>query len=330
VEAGKPGTADAGRKSAAYDASLVNNGSFESKDDTGRPRGWIVAPLEIIDRKTAGQAAEGKAWLGLKGVKDSWGVIAANVTPDQRLLGRDLRIVAFGKAPEPNKMRLSLEYAVDGKKSEAVKKYWSKTNDQWEKMELTASVPESADPKSLRLRVLLSEGSKTGYALDGVRVVIDLLGPNAGLEVVDETGRPRGWILSPSEAVASDSELKPAEGGRAIALRAQENSWGLLAHELKVDRVDLGQTIFVAAQGYADKVNNLRVVVRGDVDGKTTDLASEWWPATRGEWKQVALQVPLPSNLDPASVQVRFEVRQGAEGLYGVDQVQAGLQLDGT
>ncbi|MBM3290127.1 MAG: hypothetical protein FJY92_08255, partial [Candidatus Hydrogenedentes bacterium] len=257
-KAEKPAAPSAAPEPPAYDASLVSNGSFETKDDTGRPNGWIVSPLEIIDRTAAGEAAEGKEFLGLKGVKGNWGVIAENLTPTPSLLERELRIEAWGKAVEANKMSLALLYDEDGKEIEVEKKYWSKTGNSWEKLEFVIAVPKTADVKTLRLRALLPEGSKPGYALDGIRAVIDFAGPNSGLDDVDDTGRPGGWILSPPEAAATDAKLEPAEGKHAIALRALDNSWGLLAHELKVSSADLGQTIVVAAEGYADEINNLK------------------------------------------------------------------------
>ena len=321
----KPNAATPPKAAPAYDASLIPNGSFEAKDDTGRPSGWIVSPPSIIVRDATGEAADGKSWLGLKGDKKNWGVIAADVKLAPELLGRDLRIVAFGKAPEDNKMNLALVCEVDGKETEVAKKYWAKTGDDWSKVEFTAAVPVAADPNKVRVRALLPQGSGEGYALDGIRIVVDLLGPNADFAASDENGRPNGWIASPSGLIATDAQLADNAGERAIALHPLETSWGLLAHNMTLADGDLGKPLVIAASGFAEEVNNLRIVVRGNVGGKETDLANEWWPKTHGQWKQIVLRVPLPKDLDPASAQVRLVLRKGAKGTYGVSGVQAGF-----
>jgi hypothetical protein len=303
----------------------VSNGSFESTTQSEIPEGWSISPATIIDHKATGKAAMGESFLALQGAKESLGVIDANVAILPAFLGRDLRITAYGKSPDAKKaLSLSLRCEIAGKDTRISTKPWPKTKNQWEKVEFVAAVPSSADPNSVRLRALLPKGAGSGYALDGVKVVIDLLGDHADLGETDKAGHPVGWTANPQDILVSSKELPAATNGHAVALAAPKDTWGLLARKMKLDSADLGKTIVVAATGYAEAGNNLRLAVRGKVGEETVDLASEFWPATEGAWKLNALKVKLPENLDPDSVFVRILLRQGGEGLYGVSQVEAG------
>ncbi len=312
-------------KAVQHDANLAGNGSFEYKDENGRPGGWIVSPPDLI-AKASDDAAQGKELLALDGVKGTWGIVARNLVIPEVSASVPVRVEAWGKAPAADLMSIRLVYKEKGEEKEVGKRLWPDTKGEWTKLEFVTELPESIDADTLQVKILLSDKAGKGYALDNVRVTSDLLRENASLDSVDENGRPVGWLVTPVDIIVP-IDGKPYDGAHAIGLKPSKDNWGILGRNIVLDKGSLGHTLTISAWGKAEKSDNLMLTLQGKVDGKDTELSRIAWPASPKEWAQLAQKVELPkSGLDPESVQVRVLVRQGAEGVYALDLVQASLE----
>jgi len=305
-----------------HDANVAPNGSFEEKDDNGRPRGWAISPATSI-AKDGEDAQHGKGFLSLTGEKDSWTVIFCELAGADRYPDTPLRMEAWGKAPAAESMKIALICTEDGEEKEVSAKYWPVSED-WGKIEFLATIPEASDKGSAKLRILIKQGAGSGFALDNIRVIPDFLSGNGSLEDKDDTGRPRGWVVSPNDIIVKTGA--PAyDGAQALALKGQAEFNGIIAHDILISSAYRAKTLVVSAWARSNSTPGLTMYVESGETGKVKALSSHQW-APSAEWQQGVIRVELGENIDTESLKVRFVLPRLADEEYAIDMVQASIE----
>lgn len=153
---------------------------------------------------------------------------------------------------------------------------------------------------------------------------------NGSFENKDETGRPRGWAVSPAEIILKDGSMvvHPYDGNEYVMLRSVGDRNGILACPLRLKPEDLGKTVVATAEGRAPLWRYMFLSVRYAVDGKYTENLHEW-PACPYNWTENIARETIPSNADPESVEVRILIRDVAGYTFCVDHVRAFVLGDG-
>lgn len=152
---------------------------------------------------------------------------------------------------------------------------------------------------------------------------------NGSFEEKDETGRPRGWVVSPDEIIVRGESpaVYPFEGDEYVMLRSVEDRFGILAYSLQLGPEDLGKTVIATAQGRAPLWRYMFLSVRYAIDGKYTEHMHEW-SACPHDWTENIARETIPLDADPESVEVRVIIRDEPGYTYCVDHVRA-FVLDG-
>lgn len=152
---------------------------------------------------------------------------------------------------------------------------------------------------------------------------------NGSFEEKDETGRPRGWAVSPPAIMIAEGSpaVYPFDGDEYMMLRSVGDRYGILAFTLNLDASALGKTVVATAQGRAPLWRYMFLSVRYAVDGAYTENLHEW-PACPHNWTENIAREHIPLDADPGSVQVRILVRDEPGYTFCVDDVRA-FVLDG-
>jgi len=152
--------------------NLIVNGSFETKDEMGRPNGWIVAPPKILAQEGGKQpdAFEGKESVTLRSTDASWGIlgIPAPIMPGD--LGKTLHVTAVAKTAVPNFLFLTVQCNVNGKFQELARAAWPVSNGKWQELSVSAVLPAGADPASVQARISTRNAAGHMVRVDDVRV----------------------------------------------------------------------------------------------------------------------------------------------------------------
>ena len=152
---------------------------------------------------------------------------------------------------------------------------------------------------------------------------------NGSFENRDETGRPRGWAVSPSSILtaAGSPIVYPYDGSEYLLLKSTDESYGVVAFTLPLDSKDLGKTVVVTAQGRSPLGRYMFLAIRYTVDGEYVERLHEW-PACPNAWTENIARETIPLEADPASVQVRILIRNEGGYTFCLDHVRA-FVLDG-
>jgi hypothetical protein len=149
---------------------------------------------------------------------------------------------------------------------------------------------------------------------------------NPSLEEKDETGRPRGWAVSPSNIIvpAPPQEATARNGRHTLMLRSVKETWGVVAQEIKLDAKDTGKTLFVSAQGRAPLSDHMFLSVEYTIKGKINEIKAPF-PASPDSWKAVSLTLDLPKDVQPDKLRVRVIIRNDPGYVFRVDDLFASL-----
>ncbi|MDQ1257099.1 MAG: hypothetical protein QG656_1700 [Candidatus Hydrogenedentes bacterium] len=144
---------------------LLGNTSFEVKKE-GVPVRWSFSdPAMLI---AVGEASDGKHALGLKGVPGKWAIASQLINIQPSDLGKTLVVSAKAKAPHPGNLFLNVIYTVNGEQKFAQAAWAACT--EWTELTLEAPLPADADPKSIRLRLMVRPDARVPFMVDDIKI----------------------------------------------------------------------------------------------------------------------------------------------------------------
>ncbi|MDZ4860936.1 MAG: glycosyltransferase family 39 protein [Candidatus Hydrogenedentes bacterium] len=165
-----------------------------------------------------------------------------------------------------------------------------------------------------------------------VRMALNSLSPisvivNGSLEQKDETGRPRGWIVSPPDALIESRDGSAFDGKEYVALRSSSESWSILGVNINAGRALLDNgALTVSAYGKAP-ADTMFLSVDARIQGTFTTFARKAWPESAGDWTMLGLEVPDIPAFDPGTLQLRISIRNVAGRTALIDNAKATLRL---
>jgi len=151
----------------------IGNGSFEQKDENGRPRGWAVSPPGIIVRAQSPSVYpfDGEDYMTLQSVADSYGILAFTLDLNPDDLGKTIVATAQGRSPLWRYMFLTVRYKVDGEYIENLHEWPTCPND-WTENIARETIPTNADPESIQVRILVRNDPGFTFCVDHVRAFV--------------------------------------------------------------------------------------------------------------------------------------------------------------
>jgi len=152
------------------------------------------------------------------------------------------------------------------------------------------------------------------------------LAKNGSFEMLRDDGTPRGWAVAPNGIATVTSESAP-HGENAITIESTEESYGILAYRVPVAAADLGKHMQVSAAGMSDSHWNMTMALEAVQGGEKTQLARTGWGEAPGTWARVKLDTELPSDIDPASLEVRIVVKNEAGHTFQLDDLRASVAV---
>lgn len=145
---------------------------------------------------------------------------------------------------------------------------------------------------------------------------------NGSFEMLRDDGTLSGWAVAPNDIVTVGSG--PAVHGKnAITITSTDETYGILACKIRINPADLGKQLHISAWGISDSHWNMSMNLEAVQGGEKTTLARIGWGEAPGIWTQVSLSAELPSDIDPASVQVRFVIKNEAGHQFQLDDLRA-------
>lgn len=152
--------------------SAIPNGSFEQKDETGRPLGWAVSPASSIVRDVAESyaAIDGNTFVALESTGESWTVLAANVVGS--IGGGVLVATAQGRAPIDSFMFLEIGARTDGEFTTWTRTGWPACPDDWTPVVAKTAIDPGASAESIQVRVIVRNEPGRIVYVDDVRVTV--------------------------------------------------------------------------------------------------------------------------------------------------------------
>jgi len=153
--------------------NLVNNGSFENRDESGRPLDWAVSPADILvpENFPAVYPFEGDDYVTLQSTADAFGIVAFPLALGEEDLGKTVVATAQGRAPLRRYMFLAIRYAVDGEYIDNIHE-WPACPDTWTENIARETIPLDADPKSVQVRILIRDVAGYTFCVDHVRAFV--------------------------------------------------------------------------------------------------------------------------------------------------------------
>ncbi|MDZ4860938.1 MAG: hypothetical protein SGI88_18340 [Candidatus Hydrogenedentes bacterium] len=144
---------------------------------------------------------------------------------------------------------------------------------------------------------------------------------NFSFEHRDDTGRPRGWAVSPAESIVPDAEAGAGakEGAQSLTLRGNADVWTVVAYAVPLIAGDAGKRVTASVWGKASLANAMFLTICVKDGSNVQGLVSQAFPESKGEWVEVRAETLLPEDVDTSNVQLRIIIRNDPKGLYRLD-----------
>jgi lysophospholipase L1-like esterase len=156
---------------ASGTAEPLRNGSFEIVTSTDLA-GWYTARRDEFSFVDAADAQDGKRVLKIDRKPGAdWNILFQVLRLDREILGKTISATAFGKTPEGYQLYIALEYRAGGKPVNAMKA-WPQRADAWVQNNVELTIPNDADPNTVRVSIMAKPGAVEQFQVDDVRVTI--------------------------------------------------------------------------------------------------------------------------------------------------------------
>ncbi|MBM3290208.1 MAG: hypothetical protein FJY92_08665 [Candidatus Hydrogenedentes bacterium] len=155
--------------------------------------------------------------------------------------------------------------------------------------------------------------------------------PNGSFEKLDlETGRPRGWAVSPASILVKsmEEEADARDGRHSLHIQTTAETIGVVWAKLSPKLAYVGRSVSAHAWGQAPEAYSMYLTINCKVRGEDRELAADSWPECPDEWTPKKVRATIPADADVDSVRVIIRFKKIAGIACRLDAVRAVVEDD--